>query len=359
MKQIFSCLLALLLIGSAALLVSCGGTGGDNPEGDGSATEYEVTAPASALYSFGWHTIKATAGTEAYAVVEPSYSAVIIEMVYYNGQPCEKDAEEENRFNYIMPAENVTLTVETGFIDTPQSDDTRGFLAWDSGNETSFVAGEGTAELAFTTDWGYTSLVKVEECLSSDQTVIPNDALELSYRNGNGSMIVGGSVKIDLAKVHAGTAQIVLALQSSNVSSYNGCIVCTVTVKEAEPIVPVETWDVTVEFQPFSVETDGLCIAFTDLDHQENTDAKQVQTFFDPNDPRDLSKWELTQGGMITLTLAYVPQHRYTVRLVYNDGTGKEVSVSEATLQENAAYRNEELTFAAEGGSIRFSLSAF
>lgn len=353
-KWITAVLAALLALSVSAAFVACGD--GETPGGDGGnggntdTKSYTVTKTESDLYDYGWSTTTATAGTAAYVEVTPEYEAVSIAAVYYNGQACTKDAENEERYNFTMPAEDVTITVDVAFTDRAEDDN---FLAWDTANETTVLTGTGTAELAFTTDWNHTSLLKKEVLLSSDPSVIPNEALSIDYST-SGSLIEGGTIKIDRSKIHPGTAQIVLALQSSNVTTYDGCIVCTVTVEEEPEITHVDTWTETVVFQPFSVDTENLYIQFKDLTYDETLDAPQYQMFYDPNKWSDRDTWTLNEDNMIEVQFEYVPDHEYSVTVGYL-GETKTIRINE-TFATYAEYKNDKLTFDREGGSIQFSL---
>lgn len=354
-KWITAVLAALLALSVSAAFVACGD--GETPGGDGGnggntdTKSYTVTKTESDLYDYGWSTTTATAGTAAYVEVTPEYEAVSIAAVYYNGQACTKDAENEERYNVTMPAEDVTITVDVAFTDRAEDDD---FLAWDTANETTVLTGTGTAELAFTTDWNHTNLLKKEVLLSSDPSVIPNEALSIDYST-SGSLIEGGTIKIDRSKIHPGTAQIVLALQSSNVTTYDGCIVCTVTVEEEPEITHVDTWTETVVFQPYSVDTEDLYIQFEDLTYDETLDAPQFQLFCDPNKWSDRDTWTLNEDNMIEVQFEYVEDHEYSVTVGYL-GETKTIRIND-TKSTHATYKNDRLTFDQEGGSIRFSLS--
>lgn len=244
-KKIFAAVAVLCLaIALTALLVACtpkdrggegGGTGGGSGTSDG--TVYTVNAPEGFLYDFGWKTTRATAGSDAYVEVEPAHDAVVIDMVYANGEPCVNAGPAEDggtRFEFVMPAEDVDITVGLSFTDTERD----GRINWAEGMATTISAGAGTATLTAEIGWSWTTSIKVPALLSTDESVIPNDAL--SYEPVTNQDLVGSSgsnsivqvrVEIDLGKVSPGETQIVLGLESGNSSSNNGCIVVTVTVE--------------------------------------------------------------------------------------------------------------------------------
>lgn len=244
-KKIFAAVAVLcLVVALTALLVACtpksksdegGGTGGGSGTSDG--TVYTVNAPEGFLYDFGWKTTKTTAGGDAYVEVEPAFDAVVIDKVYANGEPCVNAGPAEDggtRFEFVMPAEDVDITVELSYTDTERD----GRINWAEDMETAISAGADTATLTAEIGWPWTTSIEVKALLSTDERVIPNDAL--SYKPVTNQDLVGSSgsnsivqvrVEIDLGKVNPGETQIVLGLESGNSSSNDGCIVVTVTVE--------------------------------------------------------------------------------------------------------------------------------
>ena len=244
-KKIFAAVAVLcLVVALTALLVACtpksksdegGGTGGGSGTSDG--TVYTVNAPEGFLYDFGWKTTKTTAGSDAYVEVKPAFDAVVIDMVRANGKPCVNAGPAEDggtRFEFVMPAKDVDITVDLSYTDTERD----GMIEWAEGMETAISAGAGTATLTAEIGWSWTTSIKVPALLSTEKSVIPNDAL--SYEPVTDQDLVGSSgsnsivqvrVEIDLGKVSPGETQIVLGLESGNSSSNDGCIVVTVTVE--------------------------------------------------------------------------------------------------------------------------------
>lgn len=244
-KKIFAAVAVLcLVVALTALLVACtpkdrggegGGTGGGSGTSDG--TVYTVNAPEAFLYDFGWKTTRATAGSDAYVEVKPAFDAVVIDKVYANDELCVNAGPAEDggtRFEFVMPAEDVDITVVPSYTDTGSD----GKISWAKGMETAISAGAGTATLTAKIDWSWTTSIKVPALLSTEESVIPSDAL--SYEPVTNQDLVGSSgsnsivqvrVEIDLGKVSPGETQIVLGLESGNSSSNKGCIVVTVTVE--------------------------------------------------------------------------------------------------------------------------------
>lgn len=191
-----------------------------------------------------------------------------------------------------------------------------------------------------------------------DETVIPLDALDYKLNKSNsGPTYTDGYILIDCDKIAVGSTQIGILIENTNTTSNAmSLLVTNVTVSDPPQVTHVDTWTETVEFQPFSVETDELYIQFEDLSYDETLDAPRYQVFYDPEKWPDRDTWTMNGGGMIVVQFDYVPTHAYSVTVGYSDGTGKTVRIND-TLNDGAEYSNDRLTFEKEGGSICFSLA--
>lgn len=352
-KWITAVLAALLALSVSAAFVACGD--GETPGGDGGNGEntdtksYTVTKTESDLYDYGWSTTTATAGTAAYVEVTPEYEAVSIAAVYYNGQACTKDAENEERYNFTMPAEDVTITVETDLI--PNTEDN--FVKWSEDADTAGRTDDSSWQINFEFDvrssfWG----AKVN-LYTMDETVIPQDALSYELEKNSGGIFTNGWISIDCDKIAVGSTKIGILIKSTNTGS-TALLVTAVTVSDPPQKRPVDTWTETVVFQPFSVDTENLYIQFKDLTYDETLDAPQYQMFYDPNKWSDRDTWTLNEDNMIEVQFEYVPDHEYSVTVGYL-GETKTIRINE-TFATYAEYKNDKLTFDREGGSIQFSL---
>lgn len=253
-KWITAVLAALLALSVSAAFVACGD--GETPGGDGGnggntdPKSYTVTKTESDLYDYGWSTTTATAGTAAYVEVTPEYEAVSIAAVYYNGQACTKDAENEERYNFTMPAEDVTITVDVAFTDRAEDS----FLSWDASDVATLVSAYGDEDYNNDQYWGTPGLIEVTAELSntvtgadqtfysSDESVIPVEALDFDEKTNSevvGSSghngLVGGTLIIDRSKIQPGTAQIALLWKNTNGPSLpkTALLVTTVNVTAA------------------------------------------------------------------------------------------------------------------------------
>lgn len=360
MKKFLLGLLAALLVCSAALFAACddggntgGGDGGDNTGGgNGDATTYVVNYEYSDLYKIGSRTSKASAGTAAHIEITPAFDAVTVAAVKYNGQDCTKDAENENYYNFTMPAEDVTITVET--VLTPNSEDN--FAKWAEDADTKGRTDDFSWQIDFDLIGNKSFAAEEITFYSMNETIIPLDALDYHVNKSSSGTITDGYILIDCDKIAVGSTQIGILIENTNTTSNAmSLLVTTVTVSDPPQVTHVDTWTETVEFQPFSVETDELYIQFEDLSYDETLDAPRYQVFYDPEKWPDRDTWTMNGDGMIVVQFDYVPTHAYSVTVGY-DGAVTTLRLN-STLATNAQYRNGELTFEQADGSIRFSLA--
>lgn len=362
MKKFLLGLLAALLVCSAALFAACddggntgGGDGGDNTGGgNGDATTYVVNCEYSDLYKIGSRTSKASAGTAAHIEVTPAFDAVTVAAVKYNGQDCTKDAENENYYNFTMPAADVTITVET--VLNPNSEDN--FAKWAEDADTEGRTDDFSWQIDFDLIGNKSFAAEEITFYSMDETVIPLDALDYELNTSGSGTYTDGYILIDCDKIAVGSTQIGILIENTNTTSNAmSLLVTTVTVSDPPQVTHADTWTETVEFQPFSVETDELYIQFEDLSYDETLDAPRYQVFNDPKKWSDRDTWTMNGDGMIVVQFDYVPTHAYSVTVGYSDGTGTTVEINRTTSSAGAEYSNGKLTFEQADGSIRFSLA--
>lgn len=215
MKILNKILMLGLFISMAGILVACG----DKEKTSIDNTPHSVIAEESDFYDVNGQTRSATVGTQAYVNIIPEFDAVKIDKVMFNGQECTKSETDENRYEFTMPAEDVTITVDFSFVDN-QSDN---FLTWDTSNDKTFEIFIETAEDSYFPQWDDGELTAnvsknpsqagayftqhTERAFSLDQDVVPDEALSVSVgcRQDDNSAI-SFTIKIDRTKIHAGEA---------------------------------------------------------------------------------------------------------------------------------------------------------
>lgn len=236
MKKFSKLFLFMLMLPLASVLVACGGGGNNQTD----TTSYTVTAEETEFYDVVAQTTKSIAGEQAYVKIVPEFDAVVIEKVLFNGQECTKSLDVENRYDFVMPAENVTITVEYSFLDNG----TDNFLGWNEDNVYTLVPcqeGEYNNTATLSVDLiknpsgsgGYFSSHD-EKVFSLNQDVVPDSALRVNAIINDGTIVDGFSVKIDRTKISAGSAQIVLVVDNGHKLGDSSLLVCTLTVEDAQ-----------------------------------------------------------------------------------------------------------------------------
>ena len=380
MKKLGKLMLILCLVAVLAVTVAaCNEKGSENPgggggNGGGNGTRYSIQAPsASDVFTVEGLPDGAHEGdviTFKVNLTHPDDSVINkVELAYNQSIKYEVlTAGADGSYSFTMPAETVRLTVDADYYPDTAEDN---FLTWSPANETTIEKWVPVSD----DDQYYSDHAKLvanvskvpsgtggyfhvheQRAFSLDQDVIPDDALSVTFAQKD-SNTTSFTVSIDRSKVDVGTAKIVLIVENGQKFGDESVLVCTVTVTEPEPIVSVEKWTATVKFQMVNYEVEVF--QFEDLDHEENTDAKQYQSFFKPghvNSPQ----YTVDDDNYATLTIEYVPGHRYEITIYVSlTGEGEQLYIGMDTSSDGAEYRNDELTFDKDNGSITFTLSRF
>lgn len=371
MKKFGKLIFILCLVAVLAVTVAACNEKGEENNGGGGGTLYGITMPSSDIYTIGGEVPEsATEGTTITFTVtlnDPENSAILGVTVEPTFDASYDIASDNGTYSFVMPASPVKIIIDARAYEEVLSD---GVVTFSSSNVTTFEKGaantsqEHTWVFDIALDWGAynTAFSRNTEVTSSDQSVIPADAISLEKADfpSDGNWFCGADVKIDTSKVNPGTTWLEMYFQSDNSSSKDGTVCVKITVlpeKEPEPIVPVEKWTATVKFQMVNYEVEVF--QFKDLDHEENTDAKQYQSFYEPghvNSPQ----YTVDDDNYVTLTIEYVPEHRYEITIYVSlTGEGEQLYIGMDTSSDGAEYRNGELTFDKDNGSITFTLSRF
>ena len=256
LKYVFSGILSAVL--GLSLLTACGGDGGSGggsgggtgggTGGGSETTTYSITKPTSDDY-----TVTAPSSAEEGDMITVTVTMTngdkYLEGVTYNGDACSGLDGQDGAYTFTMPAENVTLAVQVGTYTEDLED---GIATFYSSNLTTIAKDSGEVSLTIGLNAPYTTALRTKKAVSSDQDVIPQDAIELEEVTN--MQIVGASgsneidqvrVNIDTSKTELGSTWLTVELQSSNASSQRGTIVVKITVAEA---IRVPTVKATIVF---------------------------------------------------------------------------------------------------------------
>ncbi len=305
-------------------LSSCGGDG----EGEGGDDIHSITYVENANYTISNLSSVGQEGSNILFDVTSNSVFYEIGNVYYNGIEAEKVSFG---YEFIMPDEDVVITVDLTQI--LEYDSELDYLSWgDSVIDEISVAEDKTVSWDVETalplvfdmsEFGSYNTEINATLLSSDETVIPNDALSFEAITGNGNLIKGGRIVVDLKKINPGMASIYFRFDSNN--SYEAELIRTFNVVEFGTI-ELDSWKVnfTYDNQTDFTDLENIQISFTDQDYiYGNSVSTQSQTF-------TLS--ELTDG---TLTMDYILGHSYSItasHAIYDEEEGHYTDVTGLTI---------------------------
>ena len=301
-------------------LSSCGGDG----EGEGGDNIHSITYVENANYTISNLSSEGQEGSNILFDVTSNSVFYEIGNVYYNGIEADKVSFG---YEFIMPDEDVVITVDLTQI--LEYDSELDYLSWgDSVIDEISVAEDKTVSWDVETalplvfepsEFGSYNTEINATLLSSDETVIPNDALSFEAITGNGNLIKGGRIKVDLKKINPGMASIYFHFDSNN--TYEAELIRTFNVVEYGTI-ELDSWEVdfTYDNQTDFTDLENIQISFTDQDYiYGNNVSTQSQTF-------TLS--ELTDG---TLTMDYILGHSYSItasHAIYDEEEGHYTDVT-------------------------------
>lgn len=326
-------LIALIALCMALPLAACG-----NETPPPAETEYTITAADGADYSVD---APATAEEGATVTVTVTGKTVLKTVAEVKANDTACTAGGDGTYTFTMPAENVTITVTMQSVQTEiPSDDVLSWRANAPDRIAKAQEDDTWAEQYFYFDFSRQTRVDDLTVTSLNEDVIPADAIENACTRGDGSWADYGYFVVDLSKVSLGTAYI--AVQADDMT-----IIKRVDVVEYGTI-EYETWTVSVTFDLSKVFGKGytdMYIRISDADAQYGV----KESFYVK---RDIDE------ETITIPVEYVPGHRYSVAVFYDDGQTSNANfpildaVGTGIVPDVATFDSPYLTFTAEGQSI-------
>ncbi len=326
-------LIALIALCMALPLAACG-----NETPPPAETEYTITAADGADYSVD---APATAEEGATVTVTVTGKTVLKTVAEVKANDTACTAGGDGAYTFTMPESDVTIAVTMQSVQTEiPADDTLTWRANAPGTIAKAQESDTWAEQYFYFDFSRQTRVDDLTVTSLNEDVIPADAIENACTRGDGSWADYGYFVVDLSKVSLGTAYI--AVQADDMT-----IIKRVDVVEYGTI-EYETWTVSVTFdlsKVFGKGYTGMFIQISDADAQYGV----KESFYVK---RDIDE------ETITIPVEYVPGHRYSVAVFYDDGQTLNANfpildaVGTGTVPDVATFDSPYLTFTAEGQSI-------
>lgn len=265
----------------------------------------------------------ATAGTKVTVTVRPPTWKTVT-FVTGSGVTCEKDEAASTStdvvFTFTMPDKDVELTVET--IDSGVSVDEDNRMTWVFAPPQIAPSESSYARVTFEVDFGGDFLANNDsddnllnvKISSTNQSVVPDGAIDGAKRIGVSAYTQGATFTIDLSKISTGATTLIFEDTYNNrtITKYLQ-VVETGTVNPGNIIRP----SIKVKFDfnerhlslPENTDPDKLVVLVSVYDHD----------WIDGTDP-DCGASEYTQArfllsdtGSKTFAMPYIEGHRYSV----------------------------------------------
>lgn len=325
-KKLITALVAVAAVLALSFcLAACGDDGtqpGGGEGGEGSSIAHKITIVAPDDVEASTSASQATVGTKVtVTVVTPAWK--IVTFVTAADVNIVKDevasADSTSVYTFTMPDRDVEVTVET--TDSGVSVDEDDGMTWVAAPE-QIAPGEysfqkATYEVDFggsviaTTDVdGNLSGVKIS---STDQDVIPDEAIDGARKIGDGAYTDGATFTVDLTKVSLGATTLVFE------DSRGRTIAKYVQVVEYGKVDPGYIFNTSM-FVAFAFDEDDLALG-ADVDPDKLLVLVSVNDvdWVDGTDPAlgakeyTQSRFLLSDSGTKSMGLSYIQGHRYRV----------------------------------------------
>ena len=313
MKKFGLILAGVLALTATVGLTACGGGGSDDP------AIHSITYTENDNYRVIDLSNTGQTGSNILFDVESESVFYEIGEVSYNGTAITKGSLG---YQFTMPDEDVSIEIE--LTPVTEYDDPDDYLSWDSSviDEISVASEEDKGYEYLDCEQNLSLVFDIakfgqnnnnidrEEILSSNQNVIPDEALSFDplldsdiHGSSGSNKILGGSLVVDLKQINPGTTTIYLYLDFNNAGS--ATLMRTFTVTEYGEI-EVETVDVpfkVINESKFDSDDDlaNITIRIVDTDYIYGSTAPESQSF---------TLDELTNGEG---TFKYVDGHTYSI----------------------------------------------
>lgn len=323
-KKLITALVAVAAVLALSFcLAACGddGTQPDGGEGGNTAHKISITAPDDVEASTS--ASQATVGTKVtVTVVTPAWK--IVTFVTATGVEVARDdtasVGSTSVYTFTMPDRDVELNVET--MDSGASVDEDDGLKWVAApkqiapgeysfQKATYEVDFGGSVIATTDIDGNLSGVKIS---STDQDVIPDEAIAGAYRIGDSAVTGGATFTVDLTKVSIGSTTLIFEDARSDRT-----ITKFVQVVEYGTVVPGEVVNTTLavkyEFDEGDLDLDDgidpqklvVLVSVTDVDWVDGTDPDTGAEEYAQQ------RFLLSNKGSKTFAIGYIKGHRYRV----------------------------------------------
>lgn len=343
----------LYAAGCAAVALSFAACGGGD-EGGKTGDSHTVTCVSGEYYDLTSATQLAPEGTEVTVHAEPE-PFVRIDGVFANGVGCEEG--EAGVYTFVMPDEDVTVTAEISAApEIPTAEDGMYWVtapaAIAAAQEQSYGAVQ-EFEISFGADPVNNSIdtdghMIYAEVFSTDETVIPAEAIS-GIRPGNDNVYAySGSFTVDLSMLSAGTTTLVFT------DTDNGRMITkNITVVSEGELFKGDVWTVEI-----AVDLSGIKAAYGDENFRLHVGDEEY--LYGSAYPQ-YQNFDFTypdSGDEVTYQVQFVKGQAFTVWVGYETINDYGVTVYMPFAIESGVGADDSIDFSEDGGKITLVLGA-
>lgn len=319
MKKLHTFLLSALIMVAGVTLFACGS--GDQPK------SYNITVEGNELVDISTDFQLAQEGTLITVTVEPEIDVYVLN-VYANNETCTK--VDDNTYTFTLVSDTtVSVETEMRYQEVSESE----YASEDMLNPTQIIKTDASylqgwrPYLTYNFSESIYDGDNLKTLISSNQDVIPNEALSAEFFNSAGrdnAMVDGVNVYINTDMIDYGETYIVLEFKESQVSSSPTCRL----VKRIE-VISEENYDyssdlmtetVTLNFSSVQTILDnfeyvGIQISDDDNARVYGINYGELGISLENDGPVGITEWWNTSG-----VIYYIPKEDLPIELTINFG---------------------------------------
>lgn len=292
----------------------------DDRSGNGEQpAEYTITANNGAGYTVD-APASAKDGDTVTVTVTVTNEDTYVTGVTYNEDECD---ETDGKYTFTMPAENVTIAVQTGTYEEVLSDGNDSLNAYNvytiaqNGSYSPRVGTdtENVWKILADISWGNTTAFsRYSDVTSSNQSVIPDSAVAIVELDGHdfgqgssaSNLILAADICIDTAKISVGTTWLTIELDSENTSSNCTFVVKVTVVPYGEVPVATEQKTLVIDVSALDAsEGDYYTMRFWDNNYIDGGTTKE---FFDVTA-------QVSADDTVSFAFNYARLHKYDIAM--------------------------------------------
>ena len=353
-KSLIALSLSAAILG-AGVLVACDGE--EEPVENTTTTTtttatYSITLPeTSTIYTISTDKTTAEEGETVTLTIELTDNINYgIESVKYNSSNCTQ--VDETTYTFVMPASDVTISVTTIEYEEVTSNNGASFRATMPNKVAKAQESDASwANDSFYIDFDSTVVNPSVTITSSNENVIPTDALTLYSTGGDGSYVTYLYYRLYLSAVEIGTTYLTFNITSSY-NGYSATLVKKIEVVEYGEDLYDETWSESITLKLASSVTSTY--DYSEIRYQLYDTNRQYSSTI------GTATTVTPEASEHTINFTYVPNHEYYISAYVVNSEGRAdtyLTISEVVSGSGGQCIDNYLTFTQEDVSLTLTVS--